>query len=1503
MALFLNELKPLRVYNGPYYYPIDMKDRLNNSIVYLLTPDIKSTITFLNSKNNKPNSNSFNSYFVEKNIQFVINKNLSENSNLNINGENIKIDYALNESLEYTNSFDTNYLLTENSLFYTNKLEEYKTTYSGDNKEEIRIFFPDYVDKILKEETIKTQYGTYNISNIFRNILFNERMKSQKDVLNLYDEIKKQVRFIRYTYTAPNLYKNRNIYYDWSYYTEIFFRNNKELGNRGNDLFFQFINRFIKDSRFSSYNKKTIVIPILDWIKDKEEDVFDYKKNINPLSLIWRASRYNPNIFKDEWKDNIILLYTDTGYLVVDCNNFNPERDKIKLINLVRDLIRKNPIEISSTNMDSKAVILTKLVDKLSKGNIKIKNLTGSTKNLSKEDIEKSFLMNVPEYTNDDDIKKAVLVNTLEKAAAKSKDVEEALDNIDPEDQQVKQLLLDLQSEDGIKMNAARRERYDKIRDGILTKEIKNKTVKQLLEEFEKNNEMPESSVPIDTIDESWHHMKFANFNKIYDMNADIVAMFNFFNTVTHPMNILNLKVEDSSTSEDYKETWTCNYEDAETGKRSSMILDIPKLIDNRVMRLRGNEKILIGQLMLLPITKTDTDTVQIVSNYNKIFIRRKSPNGVGKSNPVVNKLLKAIPKYTGKDVKFIMGDNSKMYFRYKLPIDFIDLGSAIAKIEFPNGDYISFNLDELKKIPIDRDSLTPSEKKLSDEDLEKRYLFIKVKNGKKTHLGFDSATSNTGYSLLRELDIATKGEFNKIYNSMSVSKRLMYSECSILAIKIPTVIVLSYNIGLQQLLDRLSIKYEFSEKRPSTNDLILNSKSVIKFDDGYLIYTANTPETSMLFNGLSECDFSGFSIKEINSKDMWLSILDDFGGRIKADGLDNFYDLMFDPITVEICKILNIPSNYVDGLIYASNLLVDNKYIKHSDLSGNRLRTNEVIVGHLYQVLSKAFGAYRNEVKRNKQSAVFTAKKSAVIDSILNHDQTSTDLSTLTPLLEAEAYNKVTFKGLSGMNSDRAYSIDKRTYDKSMLGVLSLSTGFAGTVGINRQTTIDAGVINKRGFISARKPKDLNNIKTFSYMEALSPLAINHDDPIRIGMAFTQTSQHSMTTKSSMPNLVTTGADEALPYLTSNKFSYKFKGKNGVVKEITKDYIIIEDTDTNTKDLVDLRETIRKNSDGGFYITTKLDCNVKVGQKLKYNDIVAYDKKSYSNAIGHKGDDQSLSYNMGTMTKFAIMNTDLGFEDSVVVDSTLSEALTTEICVQKEIDIPKGSNVYNLVKVGQEIQEGEPLLIFQDAFDEKEANELLLSLTGDDEKQELSDLGRKQVRAKTTGIIQDIKIFRTCEIDQLSPTLQKIVKDYESKINKLKNIMTKNKIDKQYILEPTYKLAQEGKLKNLDGIKIEFYIKVSDKFGVGDKLVFNQALKGVNSYVIERGQEAYTDYRPNEYVNAFLTLTGVMARMVASAFLQGLTNKLLIELTRQCQEDLGIKWRPLQDILDDDKK
>ena len=41
---------------------------------------------------------------------------------------------------------------------------------------------------------------------------------------------------------------------------------------------------------------------------------------------------------------------------------------------------------------------------------------------------------------------------------------------------------------------------------------------------------------------------------------------------------------------------------------------------------------------------------------------------------------------------------------------------------------------------------------------------------------------------------------------------------------------------------------------------------------------------------------------------------------------------------------------------------------------------------------------------------------------------------------------------------------------------------------------------------------------------------------------------------------------------------------------------------------------------------------------------------------------------------------------------------------------------------------------------------------------------------------------------------------------------------------------------------------------------------------------------------------------MVPSAISYGLLTKLLIELSRQSQEDLGIKWKPIQEIMTSNK-
>lgn len=1491
MAIFLNEAKSLNIYNGIYLYPINKKDKNKGSIVYFFTPNNRSSFKLLKYDQNTLNSNLFKSYFIEKNIEIILHKN-SEKNKLHINNEQVDYDYSLLEGLNY-NNYD--FILNDNCLMYTDELED-----------KHRLFFNEFVDKLIDEEMdlLNESIDSSKFDSVFKKLLYQYRIKNQQEIILLYDKVKKNFPFIVNTYVDTKLYKNRNLIFDWSYYTEIFFKNKKKLKfniDYNIELIISFFNRFISDSRFDSYSHKTIIIPVNDWC-NPEENITDYKNSNNPISAMLRLLFLESNIL-DIWKFYTIAFVSDNNrFFTLDLSEFSKNSHYARLVNNLRKLITLSDTKDIDNNQDSKNVILMKMVNSLSKSGIQINNLSGNTNELTKEQLQTNGIIDDPNITKNSEIKKAVLVNKLEQIAEKSKSEEDALNAIEEgkEKEKMTQLLLDLQSEDGVKMDKVRAARHDKTQKELLDKTINGKTIKELLEEFKSNNDVPESSIPVDNIDEHWKKVKYPNFNKMYTeeaMEADIVAMFHHFTNVTHPLNIIGINSENTSTSEDYVKTWTVNYEDAETGKRFTMKLDLPIMIDNRFMKLRGNEKTLIGQLMLLPIVKTDNDTVQIVSNYNKIFVRRKSPSGLGKSTPIVNKLCKILTKYEGNDIKISFGDNRKICNKYELPISFVDLASQFSIIKFKDKSYIDFNLDNMKNIPFDRSSLPPKFAELPEKELENKYFSCYV-NEKGLKIPID-ITEIPIDEYIKNVIEEHSSNFTKEYDSANFAKRLMYSEASILATKIPIIIVCSYSIGLQRVLDKIGIKYEFSEKRPSKD------KFFLKFNDGYLIYEARSDADHLLINGLTQFDTEEYSISEINSKDMWLSVLDDFGGRIKADGLDNFYDLMMDPITVEICNILKIPSDYIGALLYASGLLVDNKYNKHSDITGNRLRVNEVIVGHLYQVLAKEFGAYRNMVKRNNKQASFTAKQSAVIDSLLTHDQTSSDVSTMTPILEIETANKVTFKGLSGMNSDRAFSMDKRSYDKSMLGILSQSTGFAGTVGINRQLTIDAGIINKRGFISPTKNKDLDNLSTLCAMEALAPMTVNHNDPMRNAMMFVQSVSHGMTVRKAMPSLITSGMDEALVFLTGDKFSYKFKGKQGKVIAMTDEYIIIQDTNSKKKDYIDLRETIRKNSDGGFYLTTKLSPNenIKVGSILKENDIVAYDHKSYSPSIGHsdRKNPNLLSYNLGTLSTVGILQTDLGFEDSCVVDEYVSEALTTEFCVQKQIALPPTSNIYFIVNKGEYVEEGNPMIIFTDSFEDEDANEILASIAKDN-NDFLSDIGRKQVHAKVSGKVQDIKIYRTCDISQLSPSLQKLVKSYESNINKLKKVMKDNNIEKEYTLESTEKLAQEGKLKNVDGILIEFYIKTVDKYGVGDKLVFGPTgLKGVNSYVIPK-QDAATGeyYGDKEKISAFLACSGIGARMTPSAITTGLLNKALIALTRQIQEELGIEWRSIQEIMTD---
>lgn len=1203
--------------------------------------------------------------------------------------------------------------------------------------------------------------------------------------------------------------------------------------------------------KLKGYKEKIIYIPVSKWYR-KDQNTIEESKT--PLGAICRYIKKAPAEFKKVFSDYIFIFYNENKEsFALYADQYKATEYKI-VSDLISTLIMNATPTVKRFSSESKD-------DNENKS--PVKDVVTDTKEADKEETK---------------AKKQDLIDAINAASESSETEEEAWEKLNS-DEYIKSLIAELDEEDDgkPKFNAARTERMSKLNDEFLNKKVVgDKTIRQLISK--PAVKLEPKHLKVTSINEEWDDMKFLSFNNQYNISADIYAALYHLSKTSYPINVVETKVEDTSTNMDYIETYTVTVEDG-FGKRSTLVFDVPKFKNNRFMRLRGNEKVMSGQLLLLPCLKTDEDTVQCVSNYNKIFIRRHGLQG--RSYPSVDKLLKALRKHENNTaIKVYFGDNKAICSKYELPVDYIDLASEVNRIETKEKTYF-FNQDEYyTHYKIEKKNGIPYAINKADESV--CYY----------------ADNNQGllsYVIAKELGFVSE-DFRSLYDSIKPASRLNYSEASILANKIPLIVLLGYSLGLHKIakiMCNTNAKF-YDDKRTKYDP---DKEAAIKFSDGLFVYPINYA-TSMLFNGLAECPTENYSIADVDSRAMWLDFLDDFGGRILSDGLDNFVDLFVDPITAEVCEYCGIPSDYFEMLIYANNLLADNKYNRHTDISGNRYRTTEIVAGYVYKALARAYVEYKAQVKRGRKVGI-SIKRSAVIDGIME-DPMSSDLSILNPLLEIEASNSVSFKGLSGMNSDRSYGLDKRTYDDSMINKLALSTGFAANVGINRQTTVDMDIEGTRGYIKSTNPDDMSVTKTFSMTEAVTPFGTTRDDPFRSAMTFIQTSKHSMRTQKSMPLLITNGADEAMAHIASDTFAFKAKEDGEVIEIIDNSHMIVsykkpvynQEGQAFTSEYVDLKEEVKKNSDGGFYITLKLDTDLKVGSKFKKGDIIAYDRTSFSNK---NGETDNLAYNLGVLAKVAIMNTDEGFEDSTSVSDWLSEAMATDVVVEKDVDLSKETNLYQIVKVGQSVQEGDPLLIFQNSFDEKDANMLLKNIT---DPEYVSDLGRIRLKSKYTGVIQDIKIYRTCEIDEMSDSLKALVTSYEKKIQETRKLYKKHNMPGENLLDPDYKMAPTGIMKNNnDGIKIVFYIKYFDKLSVGDKTVAQSANKGVVKNIFPKGYEPFSEYRPDEKIHALYAARSFNARMVTSVWTSGAINKCMIELDRQVKEIMGIPWTPLEDM------
>ena len=123
------------------------------------------------------------------------------------------------------------------------------------------------------------------------------------------------------------------------------------------------------------------------------------------------------------------------------------------------------------------------------------------------------------------------------------------------DDDEIKRILTTLSGEDDkVNISAARAARINELDEKLMNKDVKGKSVKEILED-ESNKEEIKTTVNVSSPNtEEWSNLTYMNFDKNYNVDKDIINIFRHFSKCSRPISIRDIKVTDNSTSEYHRE-------------------------------------------------------------------------------------------------------------------------------------------------------------------------------------------------------------------------------------------------------------------------------------------------------------------------------------------------------------------------------------------------------------------------------------------------------------------------------------------------------------------------------------------------------------------------------------------------------------------------------------------------------------------------------------------------------------------------------------------------------------------------------------------------------------------------------------------------------------------------------------------------------------------------------------------------------------------------------------
>lgn len=1126
--------------------------------------------------------------------------------------------------------------------------------------------------------------------------------------------------------------------------------------------------------------------------------------------------------------------------------------------------------------------------------NSMVRSFTGGKETHIKihDDMTLSEIEDLKESQDEEDQRNEVLADEIDDAVNNYLDDHPELQDEDPE---AVQIIVEDHVKNEVLVNKFIPERSKKALKLIEVGTVKqNEILSQDVEEMaSKIIDESDYSSTITTNNPYIKSSKYANFDKSYndkkykkDLNNAVAAL----SDADIKVFIESIEEEDTSDVFNQKKTLTYHLRD-ELNHTHTVKFDVPIIIDDCYIYMGGSKKLIMKQRIFKPIVKIGPDQVQICTMYNKCTVFRQG-RAVDSKTAAVKKELTTNEKY---HVKY--GNAKVKNTKYKTTLDFDYMSKSITKFNIGNNKFV-LDIDELIGI-LREHGVNVSE----FEEGKAVPVGYNVSGSKYTPIILGDSFTDMLYDMMPESDRAN------IKYTKTGQSQFAYARVKVLNKHIPVILFLLFCKGFSSVMETTEIKYKVFENETAVKKEYGKdygfTHGLITLKDCVVAWEKYPYENQLLLNGLYGLPLEEYTLAELESKDTYIDMLPMYyASANQAMNLDQFKDFLIDPKTKEILTDFNLPTDIVGVFFYTCKLLVNNQYASPNDLINMRVRGNEVISQIAYQCVVNAYGNYRKSAYRKNPTKI-SVNPNCVMSALATASLIE-DESILNPVMTLDKTHNVNIKAstsakgisLTGINKTDGYTMAKRAYDDSMVGVFAATTDHAANNGIIRLLTLEPNITSTNGYIDITPMSEVNDLNMAQLMtpaELLTPGSMRHDDPQRTGMMRGQTS-HMVLTDDMTPVLIGNKVESIVPYHMHNEFCFVAKQDGKVIDE--QDGVYIIEYKDGTHDSFDSNPLIRKNSSDGMYVEIAFDTNLKVGNTFKKNEVLAAEKRAFTK----NSDDIGASMNIGVLAKVAITSIDDILEDSEPMTKSLSERLGYYAIVKKTKALPANAKIDRMVKIGDHVEIGDPLIVYDNHNGDEEVARFLEEYSkalGEHDLQEaIVESNSTTMKATDSGEILDIKMYYTVDISELSPSIQKLVKSYNQKIDKKDKFLEKykNEGDNKYykcgqLLTETSEKSDTfyGKVKGEevgDGILIEIYIKHKDIIKKGDKTTNFCALKGVVSHVIEEGQEPWSEFRPDEEVSAFISPLSILARKTPSVYTNLFGNKILIELKRKVIKD-----------------